>query len=73
MSLIVAKAFNTTNRRFREGQSITEADLAGDVMPVEDRRRRRFVVGAATKAAASIEPKEEAPAEAPSEEKPRRR
>ena len=48
---VVAKPFNTKTRRLAVGTTVTLSDLADDVMPIEDRRSRRFIVGEDTRTA----------------------
>jgi hypothetical protein len=62
---IVAKPFNTVNRRFAVGDPISPEDL-GDEVRYGELRQKRFFVGEETKAAAkAVEKAAQAEPEAP--------
>lgn len=59
----VLKPFPHPMRRFAIGDTVTEEEIVGSVLELADLKRRKFVVGAETKAAeAAVENAEEADA-----------
>ncbi|AEI71102.1 hypothetical protein [EBPR siphovirus 3] len=51
MSLTVLKPFPHPIRRFNVGDTISELDLVGGVIPLADLKKRKFVVDSDTKTA----------------------
>ena len=51
MTLTVLKPFPHINRRFSPGEEVTEVDLVGSRLSIDDLKKGRFVVASDTKTA----------------------